>query len=239
MVYIPDVVDLDTAFVQYFSGGNAGEDYLWYYGVYEYFDEYSPNAVVMFTSDSSCTYIQQRIAFQWDILSQIAQECGTIVHNVSSIASSQGAYTAMQLAYDFYVDYDIPVARCVTLDTGCDWSLDYLALTFDQCAVLAEAGTEFYLFEDHNFRNEIWYPAMQNIIYSDLEVHAYVCKCDNHDSISKNAYTLGFFSFCAGEDIEFPACEYCKVELYPEMADLGEFIWPPRPESETRLIYGS
>lgn len=238
LFYIPNTIDNDTSFVQYYAGGGGGEDYLWYSGVYRYFDEYSPNAVIMFTNDSGSTYMHKRNAFQWAILSQLAYECGTVVRNVSTIASSQGSYTAMQFAYDFYIDYGIKVERCLTLDTGCDWSLDYLALSAEQCSVLAEAGTELYLFEDFNFKNELQYEAMQNIINSDLTVFAYVCKCNDHNCISKNAYSLDLFSFCAGADVELPECEYCKVELYPGITELGELYWPPRPESETRYIYG-
>lgn len=237
LVYVPDTIDNSTTFVQYYCGGDDGGDYLWYKGVYDYFLNYSPNAVIVFTNDSGSQYMHRRNAYQWQILSQLAYECGTVLHDVSVIGTSQGSYTAMQLAYDFYSDYGVKVRKCVTLDTGCDWSLNYLALTADQCGVLAEAGTALYVFEDFNFKKEIQYDAVQNILNSGMEVHAYVCKSNDHDCINQNAFSLGFFSFCAGEKISFPECEYCGVELYPGITELGELSWPPRPASETRTIY--
>lgn len=237
MLYVPDEVNTETAFVQYYGGGGHEEDYLWYEGVYSYFDTYFPNAIIVFTNESGTTHISERNAFQWDVLRQVAYECGTVVHDLSTIASSNGCYTAMQLCYDYYVNHGIRVKRFVALDTGMYWTLDYLALTAEQCAVVAEAGTEFHLFEEEAFCSDLGKPAMQNILKSDIKATAYICRNNGHSVISQNGYALGLFSFCAGEDVEPPAFEYYKVELYDGIESFGEISWPPKPESDTRKVW--
>lgn len=237
MLYVPDEVNTETAFVQYFGGGGLEEDYLWYEGVYSYFDMYFPNAIIVFTNESGTTHISERVALQWDVLRQVAYECGTVVHDLGTIASSNGCYTAMQLCYDYYVNYGIRVKRFVALDTGMYWTLDHLALTAEQCAVVAEAGTEFHLFEEGAFCHDLEKTAMQNILKSDIKATAYICRNDGHSVISQNGYALGLFSFCAGEDIEPPAFEYYKVELYDGIDSFGEVSWPPKPESDTRKVW--
>lgn len=237
MLYVPDVVDTQTAFVQYYGGGGHEEDYLWYEGVYSYFDMYFPNAIVVFTNESGTTHIQERNAFQWDVLRQVAYECGTVVHDLATIASSNGCYTAMQLCYDYYVNYGIRVKRFVALDVGMYWTLTHLALTAEQCAVVAEAGTEFHLFEEEAFFYDLGNEAMQNILKSDIKAAAYICRNNGHSVISQNGYALGLFSFCAGEDVEPPAFEYYKVELYDGIDSFGEVSWLPKPESDTRKVW--
>lgn len=237
MLYVPDEVNTETAFVQYFGGGGHEEDYLWYEGVYSYFDMYFPNAIIVFTNESGTTHIQERNAFQWDVLRQVAYECGTVVHDLATIASSNGCYTAMQLCYDYYVNYGIRVKRFVALDVGVYWTLDYLALTAEQCDVVAEAGTEFYLFEEEAFYYDLEKTAMQNILKSGIKATAYICRNNGHSVISQNGYALGLFSFCAGEDVEPPAFEYYKVELYDGIDSFGEVSWPPKPESDKRKVW--
>lgn len=237
MLYVPDEINVETAFVQYFGGGGHEEDYLWYEGVYSYFDMYFPNAIIVFTNESGTTHIQERNTLQWDVLRQVAYECGTIVHDLSTIASSNGCYTAMQLCYDYYVNYGIRVKRFVALDVGVYWTLDYLALTAEQCDVVAEAGTEFYLFEEEAFYYDLEKAAVQNILKSGIMATAYICRNDGHSVISQNAYALGLFSFCAGEDVEIPDFEYYGVELYDGINSFGEVSWPPKPGSDKRKVW--
>lgn len=237
MLYIPDEVNTDTAFVQYYGGGGHEEDYLWYEGVYSYFDMYFPNAIVVFTNESGTTHIQERNTLQWDVLRQVAYECGTVVHDLGVVGSSNGCYTAMQLCYDYYVNYGIRVKRLVALDMGMYWTLTHLALTKEQCDVVAEAGTEFHLFEEEAFLYDLEKEAVQNILKSDIKATAYICRNDGHSVISQNGYALGLFSFCAGEDVEPPAFEYYKVELYEGIDSFGEVSWPPKPESDTRKVW--
>ena len=237
MFYIPDEVNAETTFVQYYSGGRPGEDYLWYYGLYGYFDEYYPNAILVFANEPGTGDMYGRNQIQWDVLRHLAWECGTIVHDLSTIASSSGCYTAMQLAYQYYVNYGIPIRRVCTLDTGNYWDLEYMALNAEQCAVVAEAGTRFYLFEEPAFVNDLQKPAMQTLLRSGIDVTAYICKDDNHSIISQNAYSMGLFSFCAGERMELPAFEYFPVPLYEGITDLGDVSWPDKPADDPRTVY--
>lgn len=63
-IYVPDSINADTSFVQYFCRGGEGEDYLWYRGMYDYFETYSPNAIIVFTNESGTLRIPQRLSFQ-------------------------------------------------------------------------------------------------------------------------------------------------------------------------------
>lgn len=237
MLYVPNEVNTETAFVQYYGGGGHEEDYLWYGGVYSYFDMYFPNAIFVFTNESGTTHIQERNTLQWDVLRQVAYECGTVVHDLSTIASSNGCYTAMQLCYDYYVNYGIRIERFLALDVGVYWTLDYLALTAEQCDVVAEAGTVFYLFEEEAFYYDLEKAAVQNILKSGITAMAYICRNDGHSVISQNAYALGLFSFCAGEDIEIPDFEYYAVILYDGINSFGKVSWPSQPESDKRKVW--
>ena len=46
--YVPEEINDETSFVLYYCGGGAGEDYLYYPGVYGYFENFTPNAVIFF-----------------------------------------------------------------------------------------------------------------------------------------------------------------------------------------------
>ena len=229
MFYIPDSIDENTAFVQYYAGGGAGEDYLWYHGVYEYFKIYSPNAIIVFTNDSGCNYIETRDEFQWDILRQLAYECGTIVHDVSTIGSSQGCYTAMRAVYDF-LQYGVNVNNCVTLDTGCYWETDSIALTREQCDVVSAAGVYFYLLEEEEFYRDLWKPAIRNVLDSGVTSFAVICRNGQHNTVSQNAFFLGVFSFTADRSFGLPPYEYCVLEMAPGDYELGEITWTDIPE---------
>ncbi len=236
LVYVPDTVDETTSFIQYYAGGGDSGDYLWYYGVYRYFEKYFPNAIIVFTNESGIRHIGWRNEMQWDVLRQIAYECGTIVHDLSVIGSSNGCYTALSLAWDYYENYGLKVKRVCTLDTGCTWDLGYASLTREQCAQVAEAGTELFLFEGDDFEKDLDKQAVADILQSEIELHTYICKHGGHDDITHTAFRLGIFDFCIDPETGLPEYEYCPVEIEPGMEELEDVSWPETPEDEVSSI---
>lgn len=135
----------------------------------------------------------------------------------------------MQLAYHFYVNYGLKINRVLTLDTGVYWNLDCYSLTQVQCNAVAEAGTEFYLFEEPAFIYDLQKAPIRYILQSGIPTTALICKHDNHDTISRNAYAYGLFDFCAGEEIDLPSWEYFPVTLYDGISQLGDIFWEDEP----------
>lgn len=211
MFYIPDEVNTDTSFVLYYCGGGAGEDYLYYSGLYGYFYNYSPNAILFFCNESGYNHMKEKNTQMYGQLQQLACECGTIVHDLSTIGSSAGCYTALKAASQFYKDYGQIVNNVCTLDTGLYWDDPEHNLTGRECDLVAEAGTVFYLFEEPGVGIEV--PALRQMVDHGIDVYVIGCAHDNHSVISQLAYTYGVFSWSAGEDIYLPEEEYTFVKL--------------------------
>lgn len=210
--YVPETINSETSFELYYCGGDAGEDYLYYPGVFSYFDEYHPNAVIFFCNESGYWHIQEKNTLMYAHLQRIARELGTAVHDLSTSGSSCGCYTALKAASQFYTDYGQAVTNVCTLDTGLYWVDPDHNLTDEECDALFEAGTVLYLFEEPDVGVEV--PQLKRFVDHGIETWSIACKNDQHSLISVYAYLNGVFSFCAGEDIELPRDEYTFVRLH-------------------------
>ncbi len=206
LYYVPDEVNPDTSFILYHSGGGGGEDYLYYNGVYNYFKNYYPNAVIFFCNESAYDYMYRKNAEMYEVLQHIAYDCGTIVHDISVLGSSLGCYTAMKAAPLFYTEYGQIVNNVCTLDTGLEFVDNVHSLTAEECDIVAEAGTVMYLFEQPEVGLEV--EAIARMVDHGVETWLVGCRNDNHSMISKLAYANGVFSWSAGEDIHLPEDEY-------------------------------
>lgn len=219
LVYVPARTDSNTTFVQYFCGGGSGEDCLWYRGVEEYFYSYFPNSIIIFTTESGSTRMDERIQWQWDVMRHIAYDCGLVVHDLATMGSSNGAYTAIKMAYTVYADYGLKTNRVITLDTGVCWALSDLFLSPAQLRVLSSEETTIYAFEGQDFlEKDIYSQYVQDIIGSGTELIPVVCESGGHSVISENAYAYGLFSFAAGMNIYLPPAEYTPFDIYSQQS---------------------
>lgn len=230
MFYIPDEVNEKTTFVLYHSGGGGLEDYLYYSGVYRYFDNYFPNSIIFFTNNSGYNRIELKNREMYAILQQLAYECGTIVHDVSLVGSSSGCYTAMKAVISFYQDYGIKVTNVCCLDVGLEWN-DSQVLRDWECDIAAETGTVFYLFEQQEVGMN--FKPIRLMVDHGVNTYVIICKDDNHNNISANAYVHGIFSWSGGdESIILPESEYYFVKLKQGMKENppAQFSHPEDPK---------
>ena len=207
-VYVPNEIDENTKFLAYFAGGR-GEPMLFIDSVYEYIWGHAPNAVMVFYENSGVRNISYACRQMMQIINQAAAECGLGIQELVIGGSSNGCYTALHAAVAFYENEFIAPKAVITLDTGAEWSSS-LNLNTHERAVLAEAGTKLYLFEQPYIG--IWVSAIENLVDSGNDVTAVYCANDGHDEMTILAFSKGVFSWALGEYEELDKAEYT---LYP------------------------
>ena len=232
-LYVPNEVDSSTGFMLYHSGGGGAEDYLYYKGLYPYFEDYSPNAVMLFCNNSGYDILKGKNESCYKLLSQVAKELGITLHDLSLVGSSQGCFTALKAAYQFYVNHELAAVCVVTLDTGMEW-IDPANLNEEECLKIAEAGTVFYLFEQADTGMNV--EEIRLFVESGIETYLVACAEKQHNTISVNAYKYGIFDWSVGEDIELPPWQYTFIKLEPGMEDNGEVSWAENP-NPTPTVY--
>lgn len=210
-IYVPHEIDETTRFSVYFAGG-GGEKLLFMEGVYEYLGKYSPNAVMVFYDNSGLPNMEFSCDRMIAISNQIAAECGIAIHDLAISGSSSGCYTALHAAAAFYTKNHVTARAVFTLDTGFDWESN-LNLSAEERAATAEAGVKYYLFEQAGTGTKI--AAIHDLVESGNDVTAVYCVHDDHDKMSRLAYTNGLFSWAMGEFDELDEREYtfCPLSL--------------------------
>lgn len=207
-IYVPFTCDENTRACVYFAGG-AGEDYLYRRGVYHYLKYFQPNAVILFHYESVLMHMATGIPRAAEVLEQVARECGIALHDVITVGSSAGSYTALHAAVVLQRDFSIPVYASLCLDAGMEWIMPQERLLSDEdCELLADHGTLLCLFEQEKARD---YPEIRRMAELGARVLVIACKHDGHNTISVNAYTCGLFSW-GFEEIELDPDEYT---VYP------------------------
>ena len=209
LFYIPLFVNTSTSFELYFCGGGKGEDYLYYSGVMPYFETYHPNAIIVFCRESGYNHMEDMSRKMYEILQHIAFDYDTVVHNLSLLGSSCGAFTALKAGAYYYLHYDQPVTNICTLDTGLEWNDEEHNLTEYECDLLHMSGTKVYMFEQPGVTDDI--PAIGQMYDHMVDIYIIECFEDGHSTISVNAYTYGIFSWSAGDNIILPESQYHVV----------------------------
>lgn len=194
--YVPNEVTEDTRFSVYFAGG-TGEYLLYVDGVYKYIRAYSPDAVLVFNTNSGTQDIPHATSTMIRISNQLAAECGISIHDLAVSGSSNGCYTALHAAAAFYTENSVAARAVLTYDTGKEWDLEIYNMTREEMDATAGTGIKYYLFEQPGIDPET--KAIYDLVASGNEVYAVYCTHDDHDKISKLAYTNGLFSWGMGE----------------------------------------
>ncbi|MDO4972957.1 MAG: hypothetical protein Q4E38_01970 [Eubacteriales bacterium] len=213
-IYVPFTCDENTRCCVYFAGG-AGEDYLYRRGVYHYLKYFQPNAVMLFHYESVLMHMGSGIPKAAEVLEQVAQECGIVLHDAITVGSSAGSYTALHAAVVLQRDFHIPVHAALCLDAGMEWVMpSAILLSDDDCRILAEHGTVLGLFEQEKARD---YPEIHRMADLGVDVLVIACSNDDHNTISVHAYTYGLFSWGL-EEIELDPEEYTAYPIRKETA---------------------
>ena len=206
LYYIPHHTDENTAFMLYYCGGGEGEDYIYYSGLYHYFEDYQPNCIMVFTRESGYNWMYEKNRIMFNVLRHLAYDTGTTISRLSVTGSSAGCYTAMKAAAQYYTEYGIPVYSVCTFDTGLYWQDPQHNLTAEECQTIADAGTMMFLFEEKDVTDSV--PAIRQMIEYGVKTCIVGCEHENHSVISQNAYVYGLFSWSVGDDMTLPTEEY-------------------------------
>ena len=208
--YVPDNVTSSTSFVLYYCGGDGTTNWLSYSDVFHYFKVYHPDAVIFFRNGPGETHLDEENIVMYHYLQQIAKERGVIVHDLSAIGSSTGCYTALNAAASLYDAFGIRLTNVCSLDAAADWD-SWGMLTPAEMDSVAEAGTVFFLFEQHGAGTRA--PQLQAMLDHGINTWLICCSSANHTTISSNAFNYGIFSWSAGENISLPFSEYSFSHL--------------------------
>ena len=225
--YVPDKVTASTTFVLYYCGGDGTTNWLSFSGVFQYFKVYHPDAVIFFRNGPGESHLDAENITMYHYLQQIAKECGVIVHDLSTIGSSTGCYTALNAAASLYENFGIRLTNVCSLDAAADWD-SWGMLSGAEMDSVAEAGTVFFLFEQHGKGTKS--PQLQKMVDHGINTWLILCSSANHSAISTNAYNYGIFSWSAGEAISLPYYEYSFTHLTPDLP------LPPQPIPSSPLL---
>lgn len=225
--YVPDNVTSSTSFVLYYCGGDGAKNWLSYSGVFQYFKTYHPDAIIFFCNGPGATRLEEENIHMYHYLQEIARECGVIVHDLSAIGSSTGCYTALNAAASLFDAFGIRLTNVCSLDAAADWD-SWGMLTPAEMDSVAEAGTVFFLFEQHGAGTRA--PQLQSMLDHGINTWLILCSSANHSAISTNAFNYGVFSWSAGEPIDLPYSEYVFTHLTPSLP------FPPQPIPSPPLI---
>lgn len=213
-IYVPNQCDENTRSMVYFAGG-TGENLLYLPGVYKYFENYSPNAVMLFFCESGYTHMKGIAQDAVDIMRQLELECHFVIHDFVLIGSSNGAYTAIRSAALMYEYGGIKAKSVLSMDAGDEWNLPS-HITDENLAVIADIKTTVYLFEQDN---GVWlkYDFIKHMVDSGVDVRVVECREDGHNRISVNLYKYGLFSWAFEEYSDLMPEEY--TEFKPTFED--------------------
>ena len=226
--YVPDNVSSSTSFVLYYCGGDGTTNWLSYSDVFQYFKVYHPDAVIFFRNGPGETHLDEENIVMYHYLQQIAKERGVIVHDLSAIGSSTGCYTALNAAASLYDAFGIRLTNVCSLDAAADWD-SWGMLSPSEMDSVAEAGTTFFLFEQHGKGTRS--PQLQKLVDHGINTWLILCSSANHSAISSNAFNYGIFSWSAGENISLPFSEYSFSHLsstlpYPSQPIPSPLLFP-------------
>ena len=208
-LYVPHVCDENTRCCIYFAGG-AGQDYLYREGVYRYLMKYQPNGIILFHYESCVTHWPGGIRNAAKIMRQVERECNIVLHDMITVGSSSGSFTALHAAALLQEEFNIPVYATLLLDAAMEWDMPKETLLSDEeCKLLAEKGTLLCLFEQEE---AVDYEEIHRMADFGDKVLVIICESDGHNIISVNAYDYGLFSW-GFEEIELDPSEYTIVPI--------------------------
>lgn len=210
LVYIPDSLSKDTNSLVYYAGG-LGDNLLYMEGVWYYFMNYAPDAVMLFFYESGYNHIEGKNLKAIELMEQLTLECGISIHGLVIAGSSHGCYTAMHSIAKFYSEAGIPPTAAFMLDAGLEWDTPS-NLNAEECELVGLAETEVYLFEQEGVGLDK--APIRQLVEKGGRVTIVECWDDDHNRISVNAYKFGLFSWALGEFSHLDPKQYTLVKLY-------------------------
>ena len=213
--YVPDEVTADTKFLVFYSDGTGfdqSEDNLDYDGMYSYLDGYCPDAVMFFTSRSGYNDMYSASYELFVLLSEIARESGTVIHDLSLAGDGSGGCTALYAAAMYSKSGWITPANVLTFDMGLSGT--YTADTLSVEDIRRLADTDIYIFERENVSYDDT-ETMTAMLEAGINAEIITCSEQMSDDTAADALRLGVLSWATGESDMLPEDAYMILTALP------------------------
>ena len=216
--YIPNEITENTAWSIYFPGGTGTGYNLSIESVWQQHTQFNADAVMIWLYDNGFWDISGYVRTTlWDMMKQLALECDIWFHDVATIGSSNGCFSAIMAAPELYRE-GITVDNVLAFDAGHEWEVqDLILLNEEQMELLAESKTTVYLMEQHNFTDyftEVG-PVM-DLIDSGSDIIIVECRNDGHNHIGPDSIRAGGILYVINQQNQFDSDGFTFWKVYSD-----------------------
>lgn len=216
-VFIPEKRGESTEFLIFFPGGRDIEEPRDY--IYTCIENSSEDTLILFLYKNGLTDMPGKAEAALSTLKQAAEECSLTLKAPLLCGTSMGAYPAMHAAAYYYENHGLTVPKVLCFDAGVDWEETELTLSAYECAMLARAGTEFWLFEQYGVGMNR--EGINLMAASGCRVTMVVCANQDHNAILVDALNSGMIDWAFGRRGPIVSDNYTYIPLdaastYPE-----------------------
>ncbi len=208
-VFIPETCGDTTEFLIFFPGGRDIEEPRDY--IYNCIDASSENTIILFLYKNGLGDMEDKAKAALDTLRKAADECSLELKAPLLCGTSMGAYPAMHAAAYYYLNCSLTIPKVLCFDAGVDWEETDLVLSAYECAQLAKAGTEFWLFEQYGVGMNR--EGINLMASSGCSVTMIVCANQDHNSILYDALDCGMINWAFGRSGPIQSGNYTYVPL--------------------------
>lgn len=210
-VFIPENCCDTTEFLIFFPGGRDIEEPRDY--IYNCIETSSENTVILFLYKNGLYDMSSKAEDALNTLRRAADECAVTLKAPLLCGTSMGAYPAMHAAAYYYENHSLSVPKVLCFDAGVDWEDTELTLSAYECRLLAEAGTEFWLFEQYGVGMNR--EGINLMAASGCNVTMMVCANQDHNSILYDAINCGMINWAFSRREAIKSDNYTYVPLDP------------------------
>lgn len=208
-IFIPENYGSTTEFLIFFPGGRDIEEPRDY--IYNCINASSEDTVILFLYKNGLGDMEGKAEAALDTLKRAADECSLTLKAPLLCGTSMGAYPAMHAAAYYYLNHSLTIPKVLCFDAGVDWEETDLTLSAYECAQLAKAGTEFWLFEQYGVGMNR--EGINLMAASGCNVTMFVCANQDHNSILYDALDCGMIDWAFGRIAPIKSDNYTYIPL--------------------------
>lgn len=210
-VYIPEKCGETTEFLIFFPGGRDIEEPRDY--IFNCIETSSEDTVILFLYKNGLYDMTGKAEAALTTLKKAADECSLTLKAPLLCGTSMGAYPAMHAAAYYYENHDLTIPKVLCFDAGVDWEDTDLTLSAYECRLMAESGTEFWLFEQYGVGMNR--EGINLMASSGCNVMIIVCANQDHNSILCDALDCGMINWAFGRRGPIVSDNYTYIRLDP------------------------
>ena len=218
LIYVPDELGPETSWLVYFPGGCGERDNLSLECIWYEHGHFDPDAVMVYLYSNGYYNIRTFLPSVLALMKQTALECGIWFHDVATVGSSNGCFTAIIAASAFYSEMGLTVENVLAFDAGCEWQVPAFALLAeDECEILSQTQTAVYLFEQHNFSDYAMDIApVAQMINCGVNVIIVECENDGHNHIGPDAIRAGAYQWAVNQQEQLDSDGFAFKRVSPD-----------------------